>query len=132
TERGGRVEKWSVAFSKAESRISAMDEELSGTKARHDLTGAQIQQLANEIKKLGEASEKLARQIAVSLKKTGQRPIDVEASLREREKLLSETEQHLAVVERALAEKRSRLDVLRQLNEQGEGLTEGSQALLKG
>ncbi|PYI98535.1 MAG: hypothetical protein DMF00_12365, partial [Verrucomicrobia bacterium] len=132
TERDARFQQLQLAFSKSESRISAIDEELSGTKARHDLTGAQIQQLANEIKNLGEAREKLARQIAVSLKKTGQRPIDVEASLREREKLLSETEQHLAVVERALAEKRSRLDVLRQLNEQGEGLTEGSQALLKG
>src|SRR5439155_16791128 len=132
TERDARFQQLQLAFSKSESRISAIDEELSGTKARHDLTGAQIQQLANEIKNLGEAREKLARQNAVSLKKTGKRTIDVEASLRERKKLLSETEQHLAVVERALAEKRSRLDVLRQLNEQGEGLTEGSQALLKG
>jgi chromosome segregation protein len=132
TERDARLQQLQLAFSKSESRISAIDEELSGTKARHDLTGAQIQQLAREIKNLGEAREKLARQIAVSLNETGQRPIDVEGSLREREKLLSETEQHLAVVERTLAEKRSRLDVLRQLNEQGEGLTEGSQALLKG
>jgi chromosome segregation protein len=132
TERDGRLQQLQLAFSKSESRISAIDEELSGTKARRDLTSAQIKQLAREIKNLGEAREKLARQIAVSLNETGQRPIDVEASLREREKLLSETEQHLAVVERTLAEKRSRLDVLRQLNEQGEGLTEGSQALLKG
>jgi chromosome segregation protein len=132
TERDARLQQLQLAFSKSESRISAIDEELSGTKARHDLTGAQIQQLAREIKNLGEAREKLARQIAVSLKATGQRPIDVEGSLREREKLLSETEQRLAVIERTLAEKRSRLDVLRQLNEQGEGLTEGSQALLKG
>jgi chromosome segregation protein len=130
TERDARLQQLQLAFSKSESRISAIDEELSGTKARRDLTGAQIKQLAREIKKLGEAREKLARQIAVSLNETGQRPIDVEASLREREKLVSETEQHLAVVERTLAEKRSRLDVLRQLNEQGEGLTEGSQALL--
>ena len=132
TERDARLQQLQLAFSKSESRISAIDEELSGTKVRRDSTGAQIKQLAREIKNLGEAREKLARQIAVSLNETGQRPIDVEASLREREKLLSETEQHLAVVERTLAEKRSRLDVLHQLNEQGEGLTEGSQALLKG
>jgi chromosome segregation protein len=132
TDRHTRLQQLQLAFSKSESRISAIDEELSGTKARHELTAAQIQQFAREIKKLGEAREKLARRIAVSLKETGQRPIDVEGSLRERQKLLSETEQHLAVVERGLAEKRSRLDVLRQLNEQGEGLAEGSQALLRG
>ena len=81
TERDARFQQLQLAFSKSESRISAIDEELSGTKARHDLTGAQIQQLAREIKNLGEAREKLARQIAVSLKATGQRPIDVEGSL---------------------------------------------------
>ena len=36
------------------------------------------------------------------------------------------------MLERTLAEKRSRLDVLRQLNQEGEGLAQGSQALLKG
>ena len=132
TERDTRLQQLQLAFSKSESRISAIDEELSGTKARRELTGAQIERLAKGIKNLSEVREKLVRQIAVSLKGTGHRAIDVEASLREREKLLAEIEQHLAVLERTLAEKRSRLDVLRQLNEQGEGLTEGSQALLKG
>jgi len=132
TERDARLQQLQFAFSKTETRISAIDEELSGTKARRELTGAQIEQLAKEIKKSSEAREKLARQIAVSPKGTGHRAIDVEGSLREREKLLSETQQDLAGLERTLAEKRSRLDVLRQLNEQGEGLTEGSQALLKG
>src|SRR4029077_2473364 len=51
---------------------------------------------------------------------------------REKEKLLSEAEQNLAVLDRTLAEKRSRLDVLRQLNREGEGLAQGSQAVLKG
>jgi chromosome segregation protein len=131
-ERDSRLHQLQLAFSKSESRISAVDEELSGTKTRRELTGAQIEQLAREIKTLSQAREKLARHIAVSLKGTEHRAIDVEAALREREKLLSETEQHLAVLERTLAERRSRLDVLRQLNDQGEGLIEGSQALLKG
>jgi chromosome segregation protein len=132
TERDARLQQLQLAFSKSETRISAIEEELSGTKARRELTGAQIEHLVRDIKKSSEAREKLARQIAVSLKVSGHQLIDVEASLREREKLLSETEQDLAVLERTLAEKRSRLDVLRQLNEQGEGLAEGSQALLKG
>ena len=38
----------------------------------------------------------------------------------------------VAAVERAMGEKQSRIEVLRQLNEEGEGLAQGSQALLKG
>ena len=132
TERDTRLQQLQLAFSKSETRISAIEEELSGTKGRRELTRAQIKHLVRDIKRSTEAREKLARQIAGSLKMAGYQSIDVEASLREREKLLSETEQGLAVLERTLAEKRSRLDVLRQLNEQGEGLAEGSQALLKG
>ena len=121
-----------VALSKSESRISALNEELSGTKARRELTAAQIEQLAREIKTSSEAREKLVAQIAVSLNVSRRERADVETSLREREKLLAEAEQHLAVLERTLAEKRSRLDVLRQLNQEGEGLAQGSQAVLKG
>ena len=79
-----------------------------------------------------EARDKLVGQIAVSLKADRRQPIDVETSLREKEKLLAQAEQDLDTLHRTLAEKRSRLDVLRQLNEEGEGLAEGSQALLKG
>ena len=85
-----------------------------------------------EIEALTEARDKLVGQIAVSLKADRRQPIDVETSLREKEKLLAQAEQDLATLHRTLAEKRSRLDVLRQLNEEGEGLAEGSQALLKG
>src|SRR5262249_25276434 len=121
-----------LALSRSETRVSALDNELSGMKARRESTAAQIKQLAREIETSTGAREKLARQIAVSLKSSRHQAIDVEASLREKEKLLSEAEQDLAKIERTLAEKQSRLDVLRQLNEEGEGLAEGSQAVLKG
>ncbi|HEY4270732.1 MAG TPA: chromosome segregation protein SMC [Candidatus Udaeobacter sp.] len=132
TERDTRLQALQLASSKSESRISALNEELFGTKARRELTGAQIEQLAAEIKASSEAREKLVAGIAVSLSISRSERADIETSLGESEKLLSETEQHLAVLERTLAEKRSRLEVLRQLNEQGEGLAQGSQALLKG
>ena len=132
TERGTRLQTLQIALSKSESRISALDAELSGTKARRELTAAQIEQLAREIKTSSEAREKLVAQIAVSVNVSRRALGDVETSLREREKLLAQAEQHLAVLERTLAEKRSRLDVLRQLNQEGEGLTQGSQAVLKG
>ena len=41
-------------------------------------------------------------------------------------------EKELAAIERGQAEKESRLEILRQLNEEGQGLAQGSQAVLKG
>jgi len=132
TKRGTRLQELQLTLSKSESRVATFEEELSGIKARRELTRAQSEQLANQIRTLNTAQEKLARHIAVSGKTSRLNVSDVEASLREKEKLLSEAEQNLAAIERTLAEKRSRLDVLRQLNEEGEGLADGSQAVLKG
>ena len=131
TDRVTRLQELQLALSKSESRISALEEELTGTKARRQLTQAQIEQLVTEIELLIKEREKIVGQIAISLKTAPTEPIDIETSLREKEKLLAQAEQDLATLHRTLAEKRSRLDVLRQLNEEGEGLAEGSQALLK-
>jgi len=132
SDRVTRLQELQHALSKSESRISALEEELTGTKARRELTHAQIEQLVKEIEVLAKARDKIVGQIAVSLKAARTQPIDVENTLREKEKLLAQAEHNLATLHRTLAEKRSRLDVLRQLNEEGEGLAEGSQALLKG
>src|SRR5213596_1811770 len=132
TERRTRFQELQLAVSKSESRISTFEDELSGTKTRRESTRAQIKQLAKEIQTSTETREKLVRQIAVSLKTSKRETVNVEASLREKEQLLSEAEQNLISLERTFAEKRSRLDVLRQLNEEGEGLAQGSQAVLKG
>ena len=132
SDRVTRLQELQLALSKSESRISALEEELTGTKARRELTHAQVEQLLKEIEALTKAREELAGQIAVLLKTARRQPLDVETSLREKEKLVAQAEQDLTTLHRTLAEKRSRLDVLRQLNEEGEGLAEGSQALLKG
>src|SRR6476646_4507194 len=132
SDRVTRLQELQLALSKSESRISALEEELTGTKARCQLTHAQVEQLLKEIGALTEAREKLVGQIAVLLQTGRRQPVDVETSLREKEELLAKAEQDLTTLHRTLAEKRSRLDVLRQLNEEGEGLAEGSQALLKG
>src|SRR5262249_1984176 len=126
-----RLQELQFALSKSESRMSSLEEELTGTKARRELTHAQIEQLMREIEASSNARDKLLGQIAVSLKAARRQPNDIDTSLREKEKLLSDADEALVTLERALAEKRSRLDVLRQLNEEGEGLGEGSQALLK-
>ena len=132
TERGTRLQELQLALSKSQSRTAALEEELPGTQTRRELTGAQIKQLARQMETLAEARQKLVGQIVGSLKMSRRKPIDVEATLREREKMLAEAEQNLAALERALAEKQSRLDVLCQLNEEGEGLAEGSQVVMKG
>jgi chromosome segregation protein len=132
TGRATRLQELQLAISKSESRISTFEEELAGTKARRELSRAQIEQLTKEIRTSTQAREKLVNQIAVSPKTSQRKAIDVEAVVREKEKLLSTAEQNLAAVERTLTEKRSRLEVLRQLHEQGEGLAQGSQAVLKG
>src|SRR5262249_55850883 len=108
-----------------------LGEELTGTKSRRELTHAQIKQLLKEIDVLTKARDKIAGQIAVSLKATHIQSIDVESSLREKEKILAQAEQDLATLHPTLAGNRSRLDVLRHRNEEGEGLAEGSQVLLK-
>ena len=132
TERGARRQELQFVLSKSEGKISTLEGELSGTKARRESTCVQIEQLAKEIQTLSSGRDKLLRQIAASLKTNRREAVDVQASLQKKEQLLSEAEQNLAVLERTLAEKRSRLDVLRQLNEEGEGLAQGSQAVLKG
>ena len=132
SDRMMRLQELQLALSKSESRISALEEELTGTKARRKLTHAQIEQLLREIEVSAKARDKIVGQIAVSLKAAHTQPINVETTLREKEKLLAQAEQDLVTLHRTLAEKRSRLEVLRQLNEEGEGLAEGSQALLKG
>ena len=132
SDRVTRLQELQLSLSKSESRISALEEELTGTKARRELTHAQIEQLNADIETLTKAREKIVGKIAVSLQPASRGPLDVETTLREKEKSLAQTEQDLAALHRTLAEKRSRLEVLRQLNEEGEGLAEGSQALLKG
>src|SRR5207237_9867867 len=57
---------------------------------------------------------------------------EIETKLAKNRELLEETEKNLIAMEGAIAEKSSRLEVLKQLNDEGQGLAEGSQALLKG
>ncbi|PYL32647.1 MAG: hypothetical protein DMF35_07840, partial [Verrucomicrobia bacterium] len=55
-----------------------------------------------------------------------------EKNLRQQQQLLEAAENELAALECTLAERRSTLEILRQLNAEGEGLAQGSRAVLKG
>src|SRR5213075_1332402 len=57
---------------------------------------------------------------------------DAEQRLHENEAAGAGAEKEIARFERLIAEKRARLEVLRQMTEEGHGLEKGSQAVLKG
>src|SRR5262249_7874818 len=93
-------------------------------------------------KEATKACEEIAASIAAAHKSTEseQKKLEelraqsqaAETNLQQQQGLLASAENDLVTLERTLAEKRSSLEILRQLNAEGEGLAQGSQAVLKG
>src|SRR6266480_3957917 len=131
-----------ASLSKYEVRIDKLEDELAGITARRELTQEQIRQILTETKEATKAREKIVAEIATARNATEseQKKIEqllaqsqtAETNLRRQQELLATAESELTAVERTLAEKRSSLEILRQLNAEGEGLAQGSQAVLKG
>src|SRR5439155_54191 len=131
-----------ASLSKYEARIDKLEDELAGITARRELTEEQIRQISVEIKEAAKAREKIAAEISAARNATEseQKKLEqllahsqaAEKNLRQQQQLLEAAENELAALERTLAEKRSTLEILRQLNAEGEGLAQGSQAVLKG
>ena len=144
-ERGAREEQLNelqASISKLESKVSALEGEFSGNNARREATAARIADLENAItvaiqqhdeiaKKLSSARDSL-RQEEEASEKSANRTLEAEEQLRASEHAAAEGQRLLLALEREVAEKQSRLEVLRQLNEEGEGLVQGSQAVLRG
>jgi chromosome segregation protein len=145
TERSAhesKLETLQKAASEIESRIANLDEEISGLKIRRETTEENRRGLDAAISNIEAARTRLqeettaARATAENLQskvdhcrssvQTG------EAKAREHQQLVASTEKELATIERSQTEKESRLAVLCQLNEEGAGLGQGSQAVLKG
>jgi chromosome segregation protein len=131
-----------ASLSKYETKIDKLEDDLAGLTARRELTQEQIRQISTEIKEAIAAREKIATTIAAAHKSTDseQKKLEdlvtqsqaAETGLRKQQELLANSEAELAAIERTLTEKRSSLEILRQLNAEGEGLAQGSQAVLKG
>jgi chromosome segregation protein len=129
-----------VALAKVQSQISATEEEQSGIVARREATAAHVERLETEIRESTRALQKMADEIAAAVAAAGsgeQQLAELAAEARQaendlhhRQETLAGAEKNLTAFERAMAEKKSRLDVLRQFNQEGRGLTEGSQAVL--
>jgi chromosome segregation protein len=132
----------SASLTKYEARIDKLGDELAGLTARRELTQEQIRELATEVKEATKAREKIAADIMAAHKHTEseQKKLEelraqsqnAEANVRRQQELLGNVEGEVSAFERTLAEKRSTLEILRQLNAEGEGLAQGSQAVLKG
>ncbi|MFN2541981.1 MAG: chromosome segregation protein SMC, partial [Chthoniobacterales bacterium] len=131
-----------LSVSKDEVRVAALEDELASLRARRELTVDQIRRIDAEIEKAMRARDELVANVgaAHAATKDEQEKLQellaitaaAEKNLRQEQDVLASSENDLREVERALAEKRSVLEVLRQLNERGEGLAAGSQAVLHG
>jgi chromosome segregation protein len=110
--------------------------------ARRDATAARISELSRvigeETARVEEARAELARAQAAmesdrqTTEKLRQTLHDSEEQQRQHQSDLAQAEKEIARVDRVIAEKQARLEVLRQMTEEGEGLEKGSQAVLKG
>jgi chromosome segregation protein len=139
TQQGG-VRELQTALAKLQGRVATLDEELSGTIARRDATSERIENIGTEIRETAAKRDKVVADIAAALaaveseKKQVEKLLansrNTETKLHEQQRALADAEKNLTDFERGLAEKKSRLDILRQLNMEGRGLAEGSQALL--
>ena len=130
-----------MSLSRDELRLSAIAEDLRELRERRDATnrdadtrrariasaGAGHKQLhvkMTEARAATEAERQTVEQLSASVRSQ-------EETLRQNQRALAEVEKKLSAIDRTIAEKESRHEVLCQLNEEGEGLAQGSQALLK-
>jgi len=145
TERAQRedeLQSLHLSLSKFESRITVFQNDLTGVTARRDSTAARISELSRVVSKethhVKEARANLAR--AQAAMETEQRTAEklrqtlrhTEEQQQQQQATLTHAEKEIGRSDRLLAEKQARLEVLRQMTEEGEGLEKGSQAVLKG
>src|SRR5882724_2599209 len=131
-----------LAGSKNENRIAELEDEVSGIAVRREITEENRRNIDTVVSGARAARDRVQEEIAAARAAMGttRRNFDLlkskaqarEEKLREQQRLLAKTEKDLVEIERTLTEKESRLQILRQLNEEGEGLAQGSQAVLKG
>ncbi|PYK38757.1 MAG: chromosome segregation protein SMC [Verrucomicrobia bacterium] len=142
TADDAELEQLELARTKSAERINALEDELSGITIRREATGEHLKELDTAISKVRAGRDKIEKEFtaARSISESEEKNIHgLVARAREAGEWLEQDRQRLAgaeksliEIERALAEKESRLEVLKQLNEEGEGLAQGSQAVLKG
>jgi chromosome segregation protein len=145
TERSAhesKLETLQKAALEIESRIADLEEEISGLKIRRETTEENRRGLDTTVSNIEAARTRIQDEIAAARATAENRQSKLnhcrtavqtgDEKRRQYQELVASMEKELTAIERAQAEKESRLEVLRQLNEEGEGLAQGSQAVLKG
>ncbi|HEX8295402.1 MAG TPA: AAA family ATPase, partial [Chthoniobacteraceae bacterium] len=127
---------------RAESRISSLRGQVAsvmqqrdGAEARLSVLSGELEQLTFAFTQYTERLEQTQSELERSLTDLERNTVqlaDSEAQLRDAQTNLAGVDRELRDAQRALAEKDSKLEVLRALNEGGEGFSEGTQAVLRG
>ena len=125
-----------------ENKLSSLRGQISGVMQQRDGAEARLSFLSGELDQLTfaftEFTDKLRdtqgelERAQASLESFVSSVSSSETDLRESQSVLATTDRELRDAQRALAEKESKLEVLRALNEGGEGFSEGTQAVLRG
>lgn len=146
--RGERVETEaelqtvSGSLNRIESRLNSLRGEISsilnirdGSETRIGILEPEIQQLAAGLERvnlqLAEVHSQVENGVAALNAKQEEAKL-TEEQLRSIQSELGQVDRDLTAEQRILAERESKLEVLRQLNEEGEGFAEGTQAVLRG
>ena len=141
-QKEDELQSLQLLLAKSENQITSLQNELTGIVARRDATAARISELTSGISeatgRVEEARTDLARARAAveseqqTAEKLHQTLRETEEQLRQHQAAFADAEKEMGKIDRAIAEKQARLEVLRQMTEEGEGLEKGSQAVLKG
>ncbi len=131
-----------LAISKAENRLADFEEEVSGIIARRAATEPRVTELQESLAALASTRDGIGARLEGIRTRTAEEHSlwqDLVAQLPAKEEELHRLHQQLRDAEAALiksdrdlAERQSRLEILEQLNAEGEGLAQGSQAVLRG
>jgi chromosome segregation protein len=146
--RESRLEKEKAAqenqrhIQQQENRIANLRGDLASTVNQREAGDTRLGLLQQELKQAESVRDQLASQVEAARRELGEAAALVQSAreaLRDREQELSnlkrafqQAERELTSIERNLAERESRLELLKQLNEEGAGLQAGTQAVLKG
>ncbi|HEY2711238.1 MAG TPA: chromosome segregation protein SMC [Chthoniobacterales bacterium] len=142
-EEGERqLQSLELAISKAEHRLKDLETEIAGTKERRAATRPRLDELSDSLGKTALARDRVAKDLT-DARANGEREQQTledflsqihaaEEEVASQQQKLREVEAAFLSSDRAIAERQSRLEILRQLNAEGEGLAQGSQAVLRG
>jgi chromosome segregation protein len=141
-ETESELQSTSAAITKIENRLSSLRGEISsiinvrdGSETRIGILESEIQQLAGSLERVNLQNADVRAQVeqgVAALAEKQEQARLTDEQVRSIQGELGQVDLNLNAEQRILAERESKLEVLRQLNEEGEGFAEGTQAVLRG